>query len=133
MHGESQRGLLGDARSRFGLAMGLVLVCLVLAPAGASAESLCTDTWSGASEGSWGTASNWSAGRVPGASDVACIGAGKTADVSEGSDHAGVIQGEGGVAISAGSLEVASALEASRIKNLTGAGGALTGPAKVTI
>jgi RHS repeat-associated protein len=44
-----------------------------------------------------------------------------------------VIQGEGGVAISAGSLEVASALEASSIKDLTVAGGALTGPAKVTV
>ena len=33
----------------------------------------CTDNYIGANNGSWGTATNWSTGNVPGASDVACI------------------------------------------------------------
>jgi hypothetical protein len=57
--------------------------------------------------------------------DVACIGAGKTVTVSA-ADQAGVVQGEGALVVSSGSLEVAGALEASRISALTLSGGALS-------
>jgi RHS repeat-associated protein len=71
---------------------------------------------------------------VPSSADVACIGAGKTVKVTEGTSQAGVVQGEGALVIS-GSLEVASALEASKIKALTveGEGAVLTGPATVSV
>jgi RHS repeat-associated protein len=113
--------------------------CLVLCPAGASAESLCTDTWTGPSEGSWETASNWSGGHIPGSSDVACIGSGKTVTAASGTHQAGVVQGEGTLAISGGSLEVSSVLEPSVIKNVSVSKGsefgegALTGAAEVEV
>lgn len=38
-----------------------------------AATPKCTDTWTNLSGGSWSTATNWSTGAVPVASDVACI------------------------------------------------------------
>jgi RHS repeat-associated protein len=112
---------------RLAAVSALVLVVLALAPASASAEALCSDTWTGPAEGSWATAANWSAGHAPTSTDVACIGAGKTVKVTEGTNQAGVVQGEGTVAISSGSLEVANALEASNLHSLTISGGTLSG------
>src|SRR6202035_261203 len=77
----------------------LLLGVSALAPAGASAEPLCTDTWTGPAEGAWTTAANWSEANFPGSSRVTCIGAGKTAKFSEGISKVGVVQGEGTVAI----------------------------------
>jgi RHS repeat-associated protein len=111
----------------------LCLASLSLTATSASAESFCTDTWTGPSEGEWQTASDWSAGKVPTSSDVACIGSGKTVKVTTGTNQTGVVQGEGALVISAGSLEVANALEASSITSLTVNGGILTGPAKVEV
>ena len=99
----------------------------VLTPAVASAESMCTDDWSGSSEGEWSTPANWSTGHVPGSSDVACIGSGNTVKVTSGTDLAGVVQGEGGVTISGGSLELTNTLEGSIIHSLRLTGGTLTG------
>ncbi|MFI5004531.1 MAG: DUF6531 domain-containing protein, partial [Solirubrobacterales bacterium] len=107
------------------LAAGLAAVALGL-PAGAWA-SICTDTWTGASEGIWQTASNWSTGKAPSSSDVACVGTGKTVNVTEGTNQAGVLQDEGTLVISAGSLELTSALEASSAHSLTLSGGTLEG------
>jgi hypothetical protein len=105
----------------------VLLVVLTVAPAGASAESMCTDDWSGSSEGEWSALANWSAGHVPGSSDVACIGSGNTVKVTSGTDLAGVVQGEGGVTISGGSLELTNTLEGSIIHSLRLTGGTLTG------
>jgi RHS repeat-associated protein len=110
-----------------------LLGVLLLAPAVAQAESLCTDTWTGPAEGPWSTAADWSAARVPEASDVACIGSGKTVSITEGARVASVVQGEGSLVISAGSLEVGSALEASTIKGLSVTGGTLSGAATVNV
>lgn len=105
----------------------VLLVALVVAPAGASAESICTDTRTGPSEGEWQVASDWSTGKVPSSSDVACVGSGKTVKVTTGSDVAGVLQGEGSVTVSGGSLELTNTLEGSTIYTLRLTGGTLTG------
>jgi RHS repeat-associated protein len=125
----------GPARSvgRLWRSVGLLTVLLVgilaFGAASASAESLCTNTWTGPSEGEWTTAGDWSTGAVPTSTSVACIGSGDTVNVTGGTNQAGVVQGDGTLAISGGSLEVASALEVSRIASLTLAGGTLNGPA----
>ena len=122
---------------RLGRSIGLLIVLLVavmvLAPAGASAEPLCTDTWTGPAEGTWQTAANWSTGKVPSSTDVACIEAGKTVKVTEGANQTGVVQGEGTLVISGGSLEVTNALEASSIHSLTQSGGTLKGSGEVDV
>ncbi len=121
------------------VALACVLAALIASPS-AQAESLCTETWNGSSEGSWEAASSWvPGGHVPGSTDVACIGSGKTVTVSSGTNHAGVVQGEGTLVISGGSLEVSNALEPSDIKNLTLSKGSefgegtLTGAAEVVV
>jgi RHS repeat-associated protein len=112
-------------------ALALALVC---APGSAWAEPMCTDTWTGASEGTWQTASNWSTGKVPGSSDVACIGAEKTVRVTEGANQAGVLEDKGTLAISGGSLELTNALEASSAASLTiTVSGTLTGAGTLDI
>jgi hypothetical protein len=110
-----------------GVLAALCLATIALMPAHASAESLCTDTWSGPSEGEWSTAGDWSTGKVPSSSDVACVGSGNTVKIASGTDVAGVLQGEGGVAISGGSLELTNTLEGSTIHSLRLTGGTLTG------
>lgn len=99
----------------------------------ALAEPLCTDTWTGPSEGPWLTAADWSEGHVPGSSDVACIPSGKTVDVSSGSNTVGVVQGEGALVVAGGSLEVANALEPSTVKSLTVTGATLDGAATINV
>ncbi len=105
---------------RIGLLAALLTVALlIVGPANAAAEPLCTDTWTGPSEGSWQTASNWSANAVPTSSDVVCVGSGSTVQVSGGTNYAGSIQDEGSLVLSGGSLELASALEASSVAGLS--------------
>ncbi len=114
-------------RSRAGgLGMGCFVALLaslaavmVLGAASASAESLCTDTWTGPSEGTWTTAADWSAGKAPTSADVACIGSGKTVEAREGTYQTGVVQGEGKLVVYRATLEIANGLEASRIATLT--------------
>jgi RHS repeat-associated protein len=105
----------------------LLVAILVLAPASALAEPVCTDTWTGPNEGTWQTAGNWSTGKVPSSTDVACIEAGKTVKVTEGTNQTGVLEDKGTLVISGGSLELVSALEASSASTLTQTGGTLTG------
>jgi len=93
------------------------LICFAL-PATASAAE-CTDTWTGPAEGSWTTASSWSAGHAPTESDVACIGSGKTVNVTTGTQKASVVQGEGALKIEKSTLEILSTSEASQINSLT--------------
>jgi RHS repeat-associated protein len=97
----------------------VLAVVFVLLPAAAAAESLCTDTWTGPSKGTWATGADWSTGKVPTSADVACIGSGKTVEANEGSYQTGVVQGEGSLVIYRGSLEITNALEVSRIAALT--------------
>jgi hypothetical protein len=88
-------------------------------------ESSCTDTFKGASGGTWQTPSNWSAGVVPGPSDVACVAAGTTVDVTAGMNQAGSLRDQGALAISGGSLELANALEIADVSSLSLSGGQL--------
>jgi YD repeat-containing protein len=115
----------------------LLVVCAfgvaVLGAGSALAEPFCTDSWTGPASGSWGTAADWSAERVPSATDVACIGAGKAVTVSEGGDQAGAVEVEGSLAIVGGSLEVASALEVSKVASLRLNSGTLTGPGTLDV
>jgi RHS repeat-associated protein len=116
---------------RVGLLAVLLVGVLALAPAGASAEPLCTDTWTGPAEGEWTTAADWSTGKVPTSASVACVGSGKTVINSEG--EVGVVQGEGKIVLSSGKLEVTNALESSKIGSLTLNNGSLSGAATVNV
>jgi YD repeat-containing protein len=133
VHRGLRHSLLGDARSRLSLAIGIAFAVLALVPAGASAEPLCTDTWTGPNEGAWQTASNWSTGKVPGSSDVACIEAGKTVDITEGSNQTGVMEDKGTVVIGSGTLELMNALEASSAHALTVKNGGLIGVGSLNV
>ena len=116
-----------------GVLVVLLGVVLAVVPPVASAEALCTDTWSGPSEGSWTTAEDWSSGKVPGSADVACIAAGKTVKVTGGTNQAGVLLDEGTVVLSGGSLELVSASEVSSAYALTVDGGTLKGAGTVDV
>jgi len=89
-----------------------VLAVLLLAPAGAAAEALCTDTWTGPSKGNWAVSEDWSGG-VPTSAAVACVGVGDTVEVTEGVHATGVLEDKGTLIVTGGSLEVADAMEAS--------------------
>jgi RHS repeat-associated protein len=121
-------------RPVLGTAVSSALVVLALCATASAAE--CTDTWTGSAEGSWATASNWSAGHVPNEGDVACIGSGKTAKVSSGTNQAAIVQGEGGLVISGGSLELKRSPSEgeSTISTLTVSGsGTLKGIGKLSV
>ena len=94
----SASGVSGLGMPRLRRVLGFVMALLVLAvavPAVASAEPLCTDKWEGPAEGEWRTPSDWSTGKVPSSSDVACIGSGKTVKVFESPNQANVVEGKG--------------------------------------
>ncbi|MGN6276886.1 MAG: SMP-30/gluconolactonase/LRE family protein [Solirubrobacterales bacterium] len=142
-----------------GILVGSMLLLLALCATASAAE--CTDTWTGSSEGSWTTGSNWSAG-VPGEADVACIGAGKTVNVSAaGLTLVKGLEGEGGLVLQegttfkiigtaqtwwigslqmnyegnltgAGSLEVRSAFTWASEATMSGAGKTILGPESVS-
>ncbi len=119
-------------RKTFGALVALMLLAVAL-PAVASAAE-CTNTWKGGVEGAWTTAANWSAGHVPTETEVACIGSGKTVNVSSGTNKVGVVQGEGSLKISESTLELANAGEFSSINTLTMASsGILTGAGTLEI
>jgi hypothetical protein len=83
------------------LSLLLGMLVLLALPASASAAE-CTDTWTGGGEGSWTTGSNWSAG-IPGEADVACVGVGKTVNVSAaGLTPVKGLEGEGAVVLQEG-------------------------------
>ncbi|MHB8492689.1 MAG: immunoglobulin domain-containing protein, partial [Solirubrobacteraceae bacterium] len=95
---------------------------------------LCTDNYSGPDNGLWQTAANWSTGKTPTSSDVACVGAGTTVDVTEGHNVAGVLLDQGGLTVAAGSLELSASaalvsipgFEVSTASTLTVRGGTLS-------
>jgi RHS repeat-associated protein len=112
---------------RVGLLAVLLVGGLALVPAGASAEPMCTDTWTGPAEGEWTTEADWSTGKVPTSTSVTCIGSGKTVNVKTGA-QTGVLEDKGTLAISGGSMELSNALESSSASSLTlSNNGSLTG------
>jgi RHS repeat-associated protein len=117
----------------FGALIGSLVLAATLPAASASAAG-CTDTWTGPAEGPWTTASNWSAKHVPTEADVACIGSGKTVNVSSGTNQVGVIESEGVLTISGSTLEVRNTSEASTVKALTmNSSATLSGPGTLRI
>jgi len=110
------------------------VVGLAALPAATSADPSCTDTWTGdAGDGLWQTAGNWSTESAPSSSDVACIGSGVTVHITEGTNQAALLKDEGTLEISGGSLELASATEASSVESLTLSGGTLTGAGELDV
>ena len=93
---------------------------------GVIAESLCTDTWTGANEGAWQVPGYWSTGSVPGPSDVACIEAGTTVDVTGGTSQVGVLKAaDASLKITGGSLETTNTSKTSEVGTLILGGGTL--------
>lgn len=125
-------GFLSKAWGLLGVVLGFALAVALLSPAAASAAE-CTDTWKGPAEGNWTTASNWSTSKVPGSTDVACIGSGKAAIVSAGASVVGAVQAEGLVSVQGGSLSLASTEVASSISSLFMLGGTLQGPGSLSV
>lgn len=91
----------------------VAIVALALGPARALAEPLCTDTWTGGSEGNWATAGDWSGG-VPTSSSVVCIGSGETVTISREGVYAGVLEDKGGLTVEVGWIDITDSLERSR-------------------
>ncbi|HEX7244806.1 MAG TPA: RHS repeat-associated core domain-containing protein [Solirubrobacterales bacterium] len=56
---------------------------------------------------------------MPKSTEVACIGSGKTVNITAGTNQAAVVQGEGTLTIEKSSLELTSGSEASNLANLT--------------
>ena len=114
-----------------------LLVCLVAVAAlllpGIASAAECTDTWTGPSGGEWQLAENWSAEHVPTAEDVACIPKEGTAKVTEGTQYTELLQGEGDLTITGGSLGVLGTGEFSNIGTLHLSGGALRGPGELFV
>ncbi|HWN73149.1 MAG TPA: hypothetical protein VNN15_05010, partial [Solirubrobacterales bacterium] len=111
----------------------LALVSAFAPNAAVAAE--CTDTWTGPTEGSWSTASNWSAGHVPGESDVACIGSGKTAKLTAaGLNIVQGVEGAGTVYLRESTLKIEGTAETWQLGALRMAYGAnLTGPGSLEV
>jgi RHS repeat-associated protein len=131
VHGPG-RLAIGRLWRNVGLLAVLLVGVLALVPAGASAEPLCTDTWTGPAEGEWTTAADWSTGKVPTSSDVVCIGSGKTVNVTSGG-AAGVLEVKGTLDISHGTLELTNVLEVSTAVDLTIEGGFLKEAGEVDV
>jgi hypothetical protein len=82
-------------------------------------EAGCTDGWAGPSEGAWETPGNWSTGKVPGAADTVCIPAKTNVQISgEVTSRAGVIDSEGMLEISRGTLELTRSSATSRVASM---------------
>jgi hypothetical protein len=88
-------------------------------------EASCTDSWIGASGQAWQTASDWSTGAVPNSSDIACIKAGVTVQMTGGTNQTGYLWSQGSLVIGGGSLEIMNTLEPSTASSLTLTGGVL--------
>lgn len=95
----------------------------------AAASPTCTKTWVGTGSGQWTTPTDWSPSGVPGPSDYGCIPSTVTGTVTVSTgtnDVAGVSAlGSGGLAITAGSLELNDSSDASTINALAFSSGTL--------
>ena len=131
----SKAGSQGSSLSRKAVWLASLVILMVLALPAAAWAATCGPEWKGPAEGgAWGTAANWSSGTVPGAGEVACIGAGVKVLVSAGAYQVGVVQGEGALVLHEGTLEVTDAAEPSAISSLSLEYGAvLTGAGTVEV
>ena len=117
--------------SRLGAFLSVVFLATVflaflgLATTARAAE--CTDTWIGPSGGEWQLAENWSAEYVPTSEDVACIPKEESATITEGTNFVELLQGEGRLTITGGSLGLLGTGESSNLGILHLTGGALRG------
>ncbi len=77
-----------------------------------SSVGACTDNYIGLTNGSWGTATNWSLGAVPGINDVACSPSGITVLIDTGLAAANqtikALNSSGTLTISAGPLTISN-------------------------
>ena len=99
------------------------------------APSSCTDTWTGATTGSWQDATSWSEGTVPTDHDDACIPAGSTVQVANGAGYrVGRLDAAGTVAVSNGTLAVDDSSQASTVADLSvTASGTLAGAGELDV
>jgi hypothetical protein len=86
-------------------------VGLLLSAPPTMADSSCTETWSGSTDGDWSTASNWTPNAVPGSSDVVCIPSGTPAVTYSGASSITSLQNSGTLTLAGSSaLTVTSTL-----------------------
>jgi hypothetical protein len=108
--------------------------------ASAVAGPACSDDFTGASDGAWSLAGNWTSATdssehaVPGTLDVVCLG-GTTVSIASGSAHADSVQGQGGgILIDGGQLTLNSTTDSSTVASLTlDDAGELSAPASQTV
>ena len=82
-------------------------------------EAGCTDGWAGPNEGAWKTPGNWSTGKVPGPADTVCIPAETTVRISgEVTSRAGVIDSQGTLGVSGGTLELTRSSATSSVVSM---------------
>jgi hypothetical protein len=95
----------------------------------------CTDIWTGRAEnGRWNVAANWSARRVPGPADHACLGRGTVVTLVGAKARVGSVSDEGTLyAIPGGELTLLDLSTPSKLQALVLAGGTLGGDASVII
>ncbi len=79
----------------------------------------CSDNYTGASGGAWGTATNWSKGTVPGSTDVACIPSGTTVVFSSSAQSISALNSSGTLNLTTGSLVIANNSSAN-VLNISG-------------
>ena len=79
----------------------------------------CTDNYTGASGGAWGTATSWSKGALPGSADVACIPSGTTVVFSSAAQTISALNSSGTLNLTTGSLTIANNSSAN-VLNITG-------------
>jgi hypothetical protein len=95
--------------------------------------SECTDTWVAAQSDWWDIPANWSAGRIPTSTDIACAAAGSIAKVEEGEYHVGALRWRGTLEPRSGKLYLGSQYGASSVADLDFVGGTLYGPGSLVI
>jgi hypothetical protein len=109
--------------------VGAVFALLAIGAGTASADTACTDSWTGAGgDAQWTTAANWSTGAVPAGADHACIAGWGTITVSGAAAAGSVTAGAATLALTGGAtLTVADPANDSQVASLTLSGGTLTG------
>src|SRR5436305_3227379 len=85
---------------------------------------LCTSTWDGGGGTTyWGSAANWSEDRLPGSSDVACIGSGAKVDLWSGFNTVAALRSDSPLNVTGGSITVTGTAGDSSIAGTLTLGG----------
>jgi RHS repeat-associated protein len=117
--------------------LGVAVVALIVggglaSPSLASAD--CTTTWIGPpSGGSWATASYWSSGVVPSASDAVCLPAGATVTVNSSATFLELQGSDASLRVQGGTLDMSNATSVSHIGSLTQSGGTIRGSGQLHV